>query len=188
MDQATVQAADSEGPEQADEHVIHPLRDFLHTEAAGGVVLVLATVVALVWANSPWKQLVRRPVAHRHHIGVGSHVLELDLQHWVNDGLMAIFFFVVGLEIKRELVEGELRDPRRAALPAIAAVGGMVVPALIYLAFNAGGDGRDGWGIPMATDIAMAVGVLSLLGRRVPRRSSCSCWPWRSSTTSAPSS
>jgi NhaA family Na+:H+ antiporter len=94
--------------------------------------------------------------------------LDLDLQEWVNDGLMTIFFLVVGLEIKRELVEGELREPRRAAMPAIAAVGGMVVPALIYVAVNLGGDALDGWGIPMATDIAMAVGVLSLLGSRVP--------------------
>ncbi|MGH2474175.1 MAG: Na+/H+ antiporter NhaA, partial [Candidatus Limnocylindrales bacterium] len=92
--------------------------------------------------------------------------LDLDLRDWINDGLLALFFFVVGLEIKRELVEGELRDPRRAALPVWAALGGMIVPALIYAAFNAGGEGSDGWGIPMATDIAMAVGVLSLLGSR----------------------
>jgi len=147
--------------------LVHPLRDFLHTEAAGGVVLVVATAAALVWANvSPssyhdlWSTVFTVGTAERH--------LALTLRDWVNDGLMAIFFFVVGLEIKRELVEGELRDPRRAALPAIAAVGGMIVPALVFVAFNAGGAGADGWGIPMATDIAMAVGVLSLLGSRVP--------------------
>jgi Na+:H+ antiporter, NhaA family len=146
---------------------IAPLRNFLHTEAAGGVVLVVATVVALVWANSPWKDSYL-DLWHTHlTISLGSHSIDMDLQEWVNDALMVIFFFVVGLEIKRELVEGELRDPRRAALPAIAAVGGMVVPALIYVAINAGGDGARGWGIPMATDIAMAVGVVSLLGRRV---------------------
>ncbi len=100
-------------------------------------------------------------------ITIGSHSIDLDLQEWVNDALMAIFFLVVGLEIKRELVEGELRDPRTAALPAIAAVGGMVVPALIYVAINVGGNGVGGWGIPMATDIAMAIGVVSLLGSRV---------------------
>jgi len=147
--------------------LLHPLRDFLRTEAAGGVVLVAAAIAALVWANvattsydDVWSTVLT--------IGTSDHHLSLTLREWVNDGLMAIFFFVVGLEIKRELVEGELRDPRRAALPAIAAIGGMVVPALVYVAFNRGGAGADGWGIPMATDIAIAVGVLSLLGRRVP--------------------
>jgi Na+:H+ antiporter, NhaA family len=146
---------------------IAPLRNFLHTEAAGGVVLVAATVAALIWANSPSKASYT-DFWHTHlAISLGSHSIDLDLQEWVNDALMAIFFLVVGLEIKRELVEGELRDPRRAALPAIAALGGMVVPALVYIAINRGGDGARGWGIPMATDIAMAIGVLSLLGRRV---------------------
>ncbi|HEX5587735.1 MAG TPA: Na+/H+ antiporter NhaA [Acidimicrobiia bacterium] len=147
--------------------LLHPLRDFLRTEAAGGIVLVVATVAALVWANAApasyhdlWSTVFT--------IGTTEHHFSLTLREWVNDALMAIFFFVVGLEIKRELAEGELHDPRKAALPAIAAFGGMVVPALVYLAFNAGGAGADGWGIPMATDIAMAIGVLSLLGSRVP--------------------
>jgi NhaA family Na+:H+ antiporter len=141
--------------------------DFLHTEAAGGVVLLAATVVALAWANSPFQDSYTS-LWHTHlSISLGTHTLDLDLQEWVNDGLMAIFFFVVGLEIKRELVEGELREPRRAAMPAVAALGGMAVPALIFVAINAGGDGAAGWGIPMATDIAMAVGVLSLIGSRV---------------------
>jgi Na+:H+ antiporter, NhaA family len=144
--------------------VLRPLRDFLHTEAAGGVALLLAAVVALLWANSPWQDSYTQ-LWHTHlAIDLGGHVLDLDLQGWINDGLMTIFFFVVGLEIKRELVEGELREPRRAALPVIAAVGGMLAPALIYIAFNAGGPGAHGWGIPVATDIAMAVGVVSLLG------------------------
>jgi NhaA family Na+:H+ antiporter len=148
--------------------VLRPLVDFLHTEAAGGVVLLVAAAVALVWANSPFQDSYAE-LWHTHlSISLGDHTLDLDLQEWVNDGLMTIFFLVVGLEIKRELVEGELREPRRAAMPAIAALGGMVVPALIYTAINAGGDAADGWGIPMATDIAMAVGVLSLLSRRVP--------------------
>ncbi len=130
-------------------------------------MLVVATVVALVWANSPWKESYF-DLWHTHlSITLGSHSIDLDLQEWVNEALMAIFFFVVGLEIKRELVEGELRDPRKASLPAIAAVGGMLVPALIYVVINAGGDGIGGWGIPMATDIAMAIGVVSLLGARV---------------------
>ena len=140
--------------------MLQPLRDFLHTEAAGGVVLVGATVIALLWANSPWADS---------YFDLWDTELALDLtvQEWINDGLMTLFFFVVGLEIKRELVEGELRDRRQAATPAIAAFGGMAVPAVIYLSLNAGGIGRDGWGIPVATDIAMAVGVLSLLGSRV---------------------
>jgi Na+:H+ antiporter, NhaA family len=146
---------------------IRPLVDFLHTEAAGGVVLVAATLAALIWANSPWDASYTALWDTRLVIGLGSHSLDLDLRSWVDDGLMALFFLVVGLEIKRELIEGELSDPRQAALPVVAAIGGMVVPALIYLAFNAGGDGAQGWGIPMATDIAMAVGVVSLLGRRV---------------------
>ena len=148
--------------------VLRPLVDFLHTEAAGGIVLLAATAVALLWANSPFQDSYTE-LWHTHlSISLGDHTLDMDLQEWVNDGLMTVFFFVVGLEIKRELVEGELREPRRAAMPAIAALGGMVVPALIYTAVNLGGDGADGWGIPMATDIAMAVGVLSLLSRRVP--------------------
>ncbi|HYD10674.1 MAG TPA: Na+/H+ antiporter NhaA [Acidimicrobiales bacterium] len=140
-----------------------PVRRFLETEAAGGVVLVVAAIVALVWANvwpHSYESLLHTSVSLR----VGTFGFEGDLHHFVNDGLMAVFFFVVGLEIKRELVAGDLRDPRAAALPALGAVGGMVVPALLYLAVA--GDG--GWGIPMATDIAFAVGVLALLGSRVP--------------------
>jgi NhaA family Na+:H+ antiporter len=148
--------------------VIRPLRDFLATESAGGVALLVATVTALVWANSPWQDSYAELWSTEVTVGVGSHVLSMDLQHWVNDGLMTLFFFVVGLEIKRELVTGELRDPRAAALPAIAAVGGMVVPAVLFIALNRSGEGFDGWGIPMATDIAMAVGVLSLFSKRVP--------------------
>jgi NhaA family Na+:H+ antiporter len=147
---------------------VSPLRDFFHAESAGGIVLVIATITALVWANSPWKQSYFE-LWHTHlSIALGSHSVDLTLEQWVNEGLMTIFVLVVGLEIKRELVEGELRDPRTAALPAIAAVGGMIVPALIYVAINAGGNGAGGWGIPMATDIAMAIGVVSLLGSRVP--------------------
>ena len=146
-----------------------PVREFLATEAAGGLLLIVATIVALVWVNSPWSESYHDFLAFHITIQFGD-VLTLDesVEHWVNDGLMVIFFFVVGLEIKRELVGGELRDPRAAALPAVAALGGMIVPALIYLAINGGGAGADGWGIPMATDIAFAIGVVSLLGNRVP--------------------
>jgi Na+:H+ antiporter, NhaA family len=161
-------SAERTGP-GADERprLIRPLVDFLHTEAAGGVALVAAAVVALLWANSPWDASYDELWTTHLAVALGDWELDLDLRDWINDGLMALFFFVVGLEIKRELVEGELRDPRRAALPVWAALGGMIVPALIYAAFNAGGDGSKGWGIPMATDIAIAVGVLSLMGSRV---------------------
>ena len=142
-------------------------RRFLATEAAGGVVLVVAALAALAWANSPWRETYET-LWHTHvELRVGTFGFSGDVRHAVNDGLMAVFFLVVGLEIKRELVTGDLRDPRVAALPAFAALGGMVVPAGVYLAFNAGGPGADGWGIPMATDIAFAVGVLALLGSRV---------------------
>ena len=144
------------------------LREFMRTEVAGGVVLLAAAAVALVWANSPWQDGYRRLWGTEVSVGIGTFLVVEDLRHWVNDGLMAIFFFVVGLEIKRELVVGELRRWRTAALPAVAALGGMVVPALVYAAANAGGAGSSGWGIPMATDIAFALGVVALLGRRVP--------------------
>jgi Na+:H+ antiporter, NhaA family len=147
---------------------IRPLYDFLHTETAGGAVLVGAAFVALVWVNSPWQDSYEDLWTTQLAISVGSHTLDLDLRGWINDGLMTFFFFVVGLEIKRELVDGELREPRRAALPAIAAIGGMLLPAVLYAAINAGGNATSGWGIPMATDIAISVGVLSLLGTRVP--------------------
>ena len=146
---------------------IRPLGDFLRTESAGGVLLVIATVIALVWANSPWQTSYIDFWSTHIAVSLGRHTLDLTLQQWINDGLMTLFFFVVGLEIKRELVEGELREPRRAALPAIAAAGGILVPALIFLAITAGTHASRGWGIPVATDIAMAVGVLSLLGSRI---------------------
>ena len=149
-----------------------PVRRFLGIEAAGGILLMVATVVALVWANSPWAGGYEDLWRTEFHLGVGEFRLEhhghpLTLVQLVNDALMAIFFFVVGLEIKRELVDGHLRNRRAALLPAAAALGGMVVPALVFFAFNPAGDASAGWGIPMATDIAFAVGVLSLLGNRV---------------------
>ena len=149
--------------------VARPVREFLRVEAAGSILLLLAAAAALIWANSPWAASYDT-LWHTHlTLDVGPLHLDESLQHWVNDALMAIFFFVVGLEIKYELVNGDLRDPRTAALPIVAAVGGMVVPAGIYLALNPpGSDGSAGWGIPMATDIAFAVGVLGVLGRRIP--------------------
>lgn len=145
-----------------------PVQRFLHIEAASGILLLATTVVALAWANSPWSAAYRDLWTTDIAINIGHHVVAEDLRHWVNDALMALFFFVVGLEIKQELVTGHLARMREALLPAIAALGGMIVPALIYAAINAGGDGGGGWGIPMATDIAFALGVLALLGDRVP--------------------
>jgi Na+:H+ antiporter, NhaA family len=147
--------------------LLSPLRDFLATEAAGAILLAGAAVVALVWANSPWSVSYEDLWASRASFSIGGRVLDLDLRHWINDGLMAIFFFVVGLEIKRELTDGHLSNKRAALLPGVAAVGGMVAPALVYLAI-AGTTAPRGWAIPMATDIALAVGVLATAGSRVP--------------------
>ena len=148
--------------------LMRPVQRFMHEEASSGIVLFVAAVVALVWANSPWYHTYEELFEMHVSIGFGEWVLNETLHHWVDDGLMAVFFFVVGLEIKRAVVVGELRSVRRAALPIFAALGGMIVPALIYIAFNAGGEGARGWGIPMATDIAFSLGVLALLGTRAP--------------------
>ncbi len=148
---------------------VRPLQRFMDTEASGAIFMLVAAVAALAWANSPWwhAQEALWETELSIHLGGLAHI-DLTLVEWINDALMAIFFFVVGLEIKRELVHGELRDPKKAALPAIGALGGMLVPATIFLLFNAGGAGSDGWGIPMATDIAFAVAVVALVGPRIP--------------------
>lgn len=143
------------------------LLEFLRTEVGGASLLLIATVVALVWANSPWSSSYVDLWATEVKLGFGDLAIEHDLGHWVNDGLMALFFFVVGLEVRRELVFGDLRNPRVAAVPALAALGGMVVPALLYVAINAGGEGAHGWGIVMATDIAFVLGAMALLGPRI---------------------
>ena len=148
--------------------VARPLREFLHIESSSSVLLLLAAAAALLWANSPWAGSYDAFWHAEITISAGPFHLGESLQHWVNDALMVIFFFVVGLEIKYEMVHGDLRDPKTAALPIIAAIGGMVVPAGLYLLLAGGGEGGGGWGIPMATDIAFAVGVLGLLGRRIP--------------------
>ncbi len=148
--------------------MLRPFQRFAHTESAGGIVLLVCAAVALLWANSPWGDSYFHLWETNIGIRVGWHALDMSLHHWINDGLMAVFFFVVGLEIKREMLVGELSTPRQAALPIAGALGGMIVPALIYAALNAGGPGSAGWGIPMATDIAFALGVLALLGPRVP--------------------
>ena len=148
--------------------IMRPVQRFMHEEASSGIVLLAAAVVALVWANSPWHHVYDELLETHVIMGFGSWALDETIHHWIDDGLMAVFFFVVGLEIKRAIVVGELRSVGRAALPVFAALGGMIVPALIYFAFNAGGVGDRGWGIPMATDIAFSLGVLSLLRTRAP--------------------
>ena len=145
-----------------------PIQRFLHIEAASGGVLLLATVVALILANSPAAERVEHFWQTSLSISLGTFAFRLTLEQFINDALMSVFFFVVGLEVKRELVLGELRDVRRAALPIAAALGGMIVPAGIYLALQSGRLGERGWGIPMATDIAFVVGCLSVMGSRVP--------------------
>lgn len=148
--------------------ILLPVQAFVHTEEGSGLLLLGATAAAILWANSPWGTSYFHLWETVIGIQAGRFSLSQSLHHWVNDGLMTVFFFVVGLEVKRELIHGELSDPRRASLPALAALGGMVFPASLYLLLNAGGRGTAGWGIPMATDIAFALGVLALLGRRVP--------------------
>ena len=143
------------------------MRDFLSKETAGATLLCAGAVIALLWANSPWSSSYEDLWSTRVVMSFGDFTMDLDLRHWVNDGLMAIFFLVVGLEIKREVTEGHLATRRAALLPVMAAVGGMVAPALIYLAV-AGDVAARGWAIPVATDIALAVGVLSVAGSRVP--------------------
>jgi NhaA family Na+:H+ antiporter len=154
--------------EKVFQKIATPFEHFLHAQTTTGLVLMLMTVIALAVANSP----LADAYAHLFHINidfnVGSWELSHSLHHWINDGLMAIFFFVIGLEIKREVSVGELADLKVAILPILAALGGMIFPALIYLGINAGGEGASGWGIPMATDIAFAISALVLLGKRVP--------------------
>lgn len=155
--------------ESAFETIYTPFEEFIHRQSTSGILLLSCAVLALVVANSPlsstYEYILHTPLA----IGYGSFELSMSLHHWINDGLMAMFFFLVGLELKREFLVGELSDLRQATLPAVAAVGGMAVPALVYFLFNRSGHEANGWGIPMATDIAFAVSILSLLGNRVPK-------------------
>lgn len=151
------------------ERVTRPIQKFIQNEKAGGIVLGISVILALIIANSPLAEAYHHILGYQIGFQVeGQSYLSYNLRHWIDDGLMAIFFFVVGLELKREIVGGELANPRKAMLPIAAALGGMIVPAIIYLIFNPAGEVHSGWGIPMATDIAFALGVLYLLGDRIP--------------------
>jgi len=153
--------------EKAFKKVYTPFEHFLHSQTTTGLVLIVMTVLALIVANSPLNDAYQHLIHTKLSFSIGSLEIKHSLHHWINDGLMAIFFFLIGLEIKREILVGELSNIKVAILPILAAVGGMVVPALIYTALNAGTIGANGWGIPMATDIAFAISALVLLGRRV---------------------
>lgn len=141
-----------------------PARRFLSTEAGGAALLLAATVTALLWANSPWSDAYTDLWDTEASLAFGRWQLSMDLEHWVNDGLMAVFFFVIGLEVRREFSVGELTDPRRAAIPVVAAVGGLAVPALLYLALTPGGDASHGWGVVIGTDTAFMLGALAVVG------------------------
>ncbi len=148
--------------------LMQPFNDFVHTESAGGVVLVLASAVALVWANSPWSH-VYEAILHAHIVAdVGIYRIDEPVHYWVNDVVMVLFFFLVGLEIKRELTVGEINSVRRAVVPLVAALGGMIAPVAIFFLIVGDSAAQRGWGVPMATDIAFALGVTALLGPRVP--------------------
>ncbi|HSG42499.1 MAG TPA: Na+/H+ antiporter NhaA [Anaerolineales bacterium] len=150
------------------DRILSPFQEFFQREASSGILLMIAAILALIWANSPWADSYYAVWQTNVTFSVGSFKISKALLLWINDGLMAVFFFIVGLEIKREVMVGELATPRRAILPIIAAIGGMLVPAGFFILFNPSGQAQAGWGIPMATDIAFALGILSLLGKRVP--------------------
>jgi NhaA family Na+:H+ antiporter len=150
------------------ERIILPFQEFVKTESFSGILLISFMLIALIWANSPWSGSYEALWQTNMNFSVGGFKIDKPLLLWINDGLMAIFFFVVGLEIKRELLVGELSSLRQALFPIAAAIGGMLVPAGVYLLFNANGPGFSGWGVPMATDIAFALGILALMGKRSP--------------------
>ena len=150
------------------DRIMKPFLRFIHKSSTSGIVLFASAFVAIILSNSPWSESFHHIWETEFSIGFNGRMLSKSLHHWINDGLMAVFFFVVGLELKREIMAGELSTPSKAALPIAAAAGGMIFPALIYIFFNPEGDAASGWGIPMATDIAFALGILYLLGDRVP--------------------
>lgn len=155
--------------ERAFKRVLTPFEEFIHHQTTSGLLLMGAAIIALFLANGSLAEAYQHFIHTPVKVAIGDWSIDMSLHHWVNDALMALFFFVVGMELKREIMAGELSDIRQAALPIVAAIGGMVVPALIYIAFNHEGAAMHGWGIPMATDIAFAVGALALLANRVPK-------------------
>jgi NhaA family Na+:H+ antiporter len=157
-------------PQDPVDALVNPLKRFLHIESASGVLLILTTLSALILANSPLSVNFLAIWKTPFELRIGPIGMSHSLQHWINDGLMTIFFFVIGLEVKRELVLGELQDLRQASLPIAAAIGGMIIPATIYILLQHGAPAQRGWGIPMATDIAFVVGCLTVLGSRIPGR------------------
>ncbi len=156
--------------EKAFDRVLTPLEEFIHRQTTSGVLLMLCAMTALLIVNSPLAGAYHHFLDRTFTIGLDGFNLSKSVHHWINDGLMAMFFFVVGLELKREILVGELADPKKAILPIVAAIGGMLVPVLIYIAFNPTQPAVTGWGVPMATDIAFALGALALLGNRVPKQ------------------
>lgn len=150
------------------ERLIRPVEELIRNRPISGILLFLAVIAALIWVNSSAKESYHHLWNTHFTLSLGDHKLDRNLHHWINEGLMAIFFFVVGLEIKREIMLGELSSWKKASLPVAAAIGGMLFPAIIYSIFNLGDYGESGWGVPMATDIAFTLGILSLLGNRVP--------------------
>jgi Na+:H+ antiporter, NhaA family len=148
--------------------LITPIQKFISNSTTSGIILFVSALIALIAANSPWAEEYHHLWEHKLSIGYDEFIISKDLHHWINDGLMAVFFFVIGLELKREIIAGELSNPKDAVLPLAAGLGGMVVPALFYLWLNPAGESSNGWGIPMATDIAFALGILYMLGDRVP--------------------
>lgn len=155
--------------EKALDSVLTPLEEFIHRQTTSAILLMICAIIAIIIANSPWSEAYHHLLETTFSVGVPGFELSKSVHHWVNDGLMALFFFVVGLELKREILVGELADPKQAMLPIIAAIGGMLVPVAIYISINPEGRTLDGWGVPMATDIAFALGTLALLGSRVPK-------------------
>jgi NhaA family Na+:H+ antiporter len=151
-----------------DLYLLLPIKNFIEKQTSVGLLLIFSAILAMVFANSPWSQGYHNFWKQEIYIGINEMVIRKNLLHWINDGLMSMFFFLVGLELKREIIQGELASLKKSMLPVAAALGGMIFPAAIYFNLNTGMDSISGWGIPMATDIAFALGILYLLGKRVP--------------------
>jgi len=174
--QKNIRSTSSEKPavlwapwEKAFDQILTPIEEFIQKQSTSSLLLMICAGLALIIANSPYGAMYQELLHKDFSLAIANKTFGMSILHWINDGLMAIFFLIMGLELKRELLVGELADIRRALLPIIAAVGGMVVPAMLYFFLNPAGVASVGWGIPMATDIAFAIGALSLLGNRVPR-------------------